>query len=66
MEDKEVMEISYLIKLVDVIRQKVHNLPRGCLAHSCGTKAQRLQEETIPEICGRNCDKEFPSGKPNK
>lgn len=47
------MEISYLIELVDVIRQKVNNLPGGCLAHSWGTKAQRLKEETNQKVCGR-------------
>jgi len=60
------MEISYLIKLVDVIRQKVNNLPCGGLAHSCGAKAQRLQEEKIPEVCRRNCDKVLASVQPKK
>lgn len=43
--------MSYLIELVDIIRQKVNNLPRGCLAHGCGTKAQCLKEETIKKVC---------------
>lgn len=60
------MEISYLIELVDVIRQKVNNLPGGCLAHGCGTKAQRLKEETIQKVCGKYHDKELPSAKPKK